>query len=146
MEQKPILEIDLNKVLAGLELNMEEFIDLCILCGCDYTSTIKGIGQKRAYELIKKHKTIEKAISKLDSKHQYALQVAGDSGAGRNRLIGLCVVCCRVPSDFLYKEAHELFVTPPLLTAEEVKAQVCTPLGFCPDMKSGEMICVCDVW
>lgn len=27
-----------------LQLTMEQFIDLCILCGCDYTDSIKGIG------------------------------------------------------------------------------------------------------
>ena len=32
----PILEITLEKVLQGLDMNMEQFIDLCILMGCDY--------------------------------------------------------------------------------------------------------------
>jgi 5'-3' exonuclease len=32
---------------------------LCILCGCDYCSTIKGIGPKTALKLIRECKTIE---------------------------------------------------------------------------------------
>ena len=35
---------------------MDEFIDLCILCGCDYSSLIEGIGEINAYKLIKEHK------------------------------------------------------------------------------------------
>lgn len=38
----PIKEIYLDKVLAGLGFTMDQFIDLCILLGCDYCDTIKG--------------------------------------------------------------------------------------------------------
>jgi flap endonuclease-1 len=48
-----------------------QFIDLCILCGCDYTGTIRGIGPHRALELIRKHKSIEESIKHIDqAKHQ----------------------------------------------------------------------------
>merc|ERR1712217_154100 len=33
---------------------------MCILCGCDYTNSIKGIGFKKSFNQIKKHKNIEK--------------------------------------------------------------------------------------
>ena len=39
---------------------MDEFIDLCILCGCDYVDSIRGIGHKTAFKLMKKHRTLEK--------------------------------------------------------------------------------------
>ena len=29
-------------MLEGLGLTQEQFIDMCILCGCDYCGTIKG--------------------------------------------------------------------------------------------------------
>ena len=29
-------------MLSELKMTKEEFIDLCILCGCDYTETIEG--------------------------------------------------------------------------------------------------------
>mgnify|MGYP001223552905 CR=1 FL=1 len=32
-----------SQVLSGLGLKYEEFVDLCILMGCDYMGTIKGI-------------------------------------------------------------------------------------------------------
>jgi flap endonuclease-1 len=66
----PILEFRLPDILAGLELTMPQFVDLCILCGCDYTDTIRGIGPKTALKLIKTHGTIESVIESLDkTKH-----------------------------------------------------------------------------
>ncbi|MCO5553364.1 hypothetical protein L7F22_006885 [Adiantum nelumboides] len=38
----PVIEFDVSKVIQGLDLTMDQFIDLCILCGCDYCETIKG--------------------------------------------------------------------------------------------------------
>mmetsp|Transcript_59004 Transcript_59004/g.120874 ORF Transcript_59004/g.120874 Transcript_59004/m.120874 type:complete len:390 (-) Transcript_59004:341-1510(-) len=68
----PILEITLAKVLEGLGVTMQEFIDLCILMGCDYCGTIRGIGPKSALNLIQKHKSIEGVIKHLD-KEKYTL-------------------------------------------------------------------------
>ncbi len=67
-----ILEVDVNKVLEGLGLTQDEFIDLCILCGCDYTDRIRGIGPKNALKLIKKHRTIENIIKNID-KSKYVI-------------------------------------------------------------------------
>ncbi|KAF8727405.1 hypothetical protein HU200_019010 [Digitaria exilis] len=39
----PVMEFDVAKVLEELELTMDQFIDLCILCGCDYCESIKGV-------------------------------------------------------------------------------------------------------
>jgi flap endonuclease-1 len=55
---KPI-EIDLSVVLRDLEFTYEQFVDMCILCGCDYISNIPGIGPKTALNHIKKYKTID---------------------------------------------------------------------------------------
>lgn len=37
-------------VLEELDLDNDQFLDLCILCGTDYNENIKGIGSKRAYD------------------------------------------------------------------------------------------------
>ncbi|ELA42131.1 uncharacterized protein VICG_00772 [Vittaforma corneae ATCC 50505] len=55
-------EYNLGTILKELELTMGSFIDLCILMGCDYCDTIKGVGHKRAYDLIKKYGCIESII------------------------------------------------------------------------------------
>jgi len=49
-------------VLKALELTNEQFVDFCILCGCDYTSKIAGIGPVKALKLIKENKNIEGVI------------------------------------------------------------------------------------
>lgn len=112
----PIQEIHLDKVLSELELTQTEvctiykvkltpklivfnyfqFIDLCILLGCDYCDSIRGIGPKRAIELIKKHRNLEAIIESLDSKYT-------------------------VPEGWIYKEARELFVTPEVHDPESLE-------------------------
>lgn len=63
--KQPILEIDVELVLAGLQLSYEQFVDLCILCGCDYCSSIKGIGPKTALKLMRLHGSIEGVVRAL---------------------------------------------------------------------------------
>ena len=46
-------EYCLEGILENLEISYNQFVDLCILCGCDYTSKIYGIGYVNAYKLIK---------------------------------------------------------------------------------------------
>jgi len=60
--KQPILEIDLEIALCGLGLTFEQFVDLCILCGCDYCSSIKGIGPKTALKLIRQYQNLEGII------------------------------------------------------------------------------------
>jgi flap endonuclease-1 len=72
-DKQPILEIDFQLVLQGLDLTYEQFVDLCILCGCDYCSTIKGIGPKTALKLIKQHKSIERIIEVLKAEKKYEI-------------------------------------------------------------------------
>ncbi len=62
----PILEFRLADILSGLSLTMPQFIDMCILCGCDYADTIRGIGPKKALKMIQDHGSIEAALLTLD--------------------------------------------------------------------------------
>jgi len=56
MEVKPEI-IDLEKVLNSLEINLDQLICLGILVGTDYNPKgIPGIGQKKALQIVKKHK------------------------------------------------------------------------------------------
>ena len=38
----PIKEFYYDKILEGFEMNKEQFVDLCILLGCDYCDKIRG--------------------------------------------------------------------------------------------------------
>lgn len=66
------------------------------MLGCDYTSSIKGVGPKRAIELIKTHKSLEKILENLDTKK------------------------FTVPEDWNYKDARQLFVEPEVQNPEEI--------------------------
>ena len=63
---KNIIETDASKILRDFDMNIDEFIDYCILSGCDYTDTISKIGPVTAYNLIKKHKSIEEILKITD--------------------------------------------------------------------------------
>ena len=51
-KKEPIIQIELAQVLEGFGMTHEQFVDLCILCGCDYTTNIPGIGPVKAFKLI----------------------------------------------------------------------------------------------
>ena len=59
----PILEISHKDMLKELNISNDQFIDLCILCGCDYTCTLKRVGPKTALKLIKQFGSIEYILS-----------------------------------------------------------------------------------
>ncbi|KAF7380692.1 hypothetical protein HZH68_016557 [Vespula germanica] len=99
----PVQEFHYDKVLEGLELNKDEFIDLCIMLGCDYTNSIKGIGPKRAIELIRKHKSLETIIEKLDTK-KYT-----------------------VPEDWNYQQARLLFQNPDVTSTDDIELKWSEP-------------------
>jgi flap endonuclease-1 len=65
---KKILEITHARVLEGLGLSNAQFVDFCILCGCDYSGTIRGVGPKTALKLVKEHGSIERILATLPAK------------------------------------------------------------------------------
>ena len=69
-KKNKILLYDCCKIKKELELNDEQFIDLCIMMGCDYTKSPKGIGYVTSYKLIKKYEAIENVIENID-KYNY---------------------------------------------------------------------------
>jgi len=81
-----IIQISYDIMLKESGLTSNQFVDFCILCGCDYCDTIKGIGPKRAYQLIQEYKCIEEIVKRID-KEKYP-----------------------IPDDFDYTRARELFL------------------------------------
>lgn len=69
--KRSVQEINLQKVLKYLNISRESFIDLCILCGCDYSPSIRGIGHKKAYALIKKHGNLEDIFKYVSENTKY---------------------------------------------------------------------------
>ena len=62
----PILEFNLEKMLLSLELTQDQFIDVCILAGCDYADTIKGIAATTAFKMVKSEGSLDAVIASLD--------------------------------------------------------------------------------
>ena len=72
---------NLEDILNDLGLNYLEFVDLCILCGCDYLPRIEGIGYISSYNLINKYRTIENILesnqgSKFNNKFKQEYTIA----------------------------------------------------------------------
>ena len=57
-----INQYQLDTLLSSLKINLDQLIDISILCGCDYTDGIKGIGPVNGHRLIHQHGKIEDAI------------------------------------------------------------------------------------
>jgi flap endonuclease-1 len=63
-----IQTVDYAKAVAGLGLSHAAFVDLCIMLGCDYCDSIKGVGPKTALKLIREHGNIETILQHIDRK------------------------------------------------------------------------------
>lgn len=99
----PIDVIKLDVALEGLELTMDQFIDMCILCGCDYLEPLKGVGAKTAYKLVKDNGSLEAALEEIREK---------DRKSKKEKQT--------VPEDWPWREAQELFKHPDVTPCSEV--------------------------
>ncbi|XP_073186003.1 probable flap endonuclease 1 homolog isoform X2 [Lepidochelys kempii] len=60
-------EFSLPAILQKLGMTQEQFVDLCILLGCDYCGKIWRLGPKKALRLLQQHGTIEQVLQNIDS-------------------------------------------------------------------------------
>ncbi|KAL1569877.1 Elongation of fatty acids protein 2 [Salvia divinorum] len=91
----PVMEFEVSKVLEELNLTMDQFIDFCILCGCDYCDSIRGIGGMTALKLIRQHGSIENILENIN-KERY-----------------------QIPEEWPYQEARRLFKEPSVLVNDD---------------------------
>ncbi|RZC48844.1 hypothetical protein C5167_017268 [Papaver somniferum] len=84
----PVVEYDIEKILTELNLTMDQFVDLCILCGCDYCPSIRGVGEKTALKLIRQHGSIESILENINRQRYH------------------------IPENWMYQEARHLFKEP----------------------------------
>ena len=57
----------LAPILRGLSLRFAEFVDLCIMSGCDFNSNIPGYAFKKSYRLILEYRSIDSLPDKYDT-------------------------------------------------------------------------------
>jgi flap endonuclease-1 len=58
--------ISLQKTLENLDISFRTFVDLCIMCGCDFNQNIPKIGPKRSYDLMKEYESIDSLPEQYD--------------------------------------------------------------------------------
>lgn len=56
-------EFLIEKVLENIDMTKDQFLDMCILCGTDYNSSLPGIGPMKAYKYIKTYKSLETLVT-----------------------------------------------------------------------------------
>ncbi|KAA8491873.1 Flap endonuclease 1 [Porphyridium purpureum] len=91
------VEISLDAALDELHLTMDQFRDLCILCGCDYVNSIKGIGPNKALKLVQEHKTLESIVALLEKDKKY-----------------------QIPEEFPIDAVRGLFISPEVTPSDEI--------------------------
>jgi len=99
----PIKEVYVSKLLDELKITMDQFIDLCILLGCDYCDSIRGIGPVRALEMITKYGSLEEILKHLDV-NKY-----------------------KVPENFDYEAVRKLFKEPEVIDVKSVELKWTDP-------------------
>ena len=130
-----------------------KFIDLCILCGCDYTASIRGIGPHRALKWIQEHRSIAAGLLHLEKKYRYVwceqhvlfppsfvsrsrrtssrFTSATDERGGRPHVVARS----SVPDAFPHEAAAKLFAEPLVTDAKDCRVRLpprCRSFVVCP--------------
>ena len=151
-KKEPISEINLKVALEGLQMEMSQFIDLCILLGCDYLEPIKGIGPKSALKLVREFGGLEGIIehlrekcvsfflyflhrSRVDNGNRQAEkeEAAADKEDGKKRKGGV-----HVPEEWPWEEAKKVFAEPDVTPADQI--QVCQLCALLPKQQLSGLI------
>lgn len=90
-------EFTLAVALEELAMTMEQFVDMCILCGCDYSSGIPGVGPMTALKLIREHGDLATAVAVMRKNPK-----------------------SKVPEDFDVEELRRMFYAPEVTAAKDV--------------------------
>jgi flap endonuclease-1 len=61
------IEIELTEILNKLDITYEQFIELCILFGCDYCPILLDIKPEKIFQVYIKYKNIDKTLMELKS-------------------------------------------------------------------------------
>lgn len=99
-KKEPIQEINTEAVLEGMDLTIEQFIDLGIMLGCDYCDNIRGVGPVTALKLMKEFGSLEKIVDHIQN----------DTSKTK----------WKVPENWPYKEARDLFIHPDVIDGKTI--------------------------
>ena len=98
-DKNTVKEYNLIDILYSLKITYSQFIDICILSGCDYCPSIYKLGPINSYNLIKENGTIENSMDTICKKYN-------------------------VPEDFNYKRARQLFTENKNQNSERILSKI----------------------
>ncbi len=99
-------EYSLSVALEDLDMDMAKFIDMCMLCGCDYLDGIRGLGPVTALKLMREHGSMGDVLQVIKGNGKYTM-----------------------PDEYPHDEARKLFCSPEVLSAKEIKLKWTGPDG-----------------
>ncbi|WVN86547.1 flap endonuclease 1 [Cryptococcus depauperatus CBS 7841] len=140
-KKMPISEIHLDVALKDLDMTMDQFIELCILLGCDYLEPCKGIGPKTALRLMREHKSLEKivehirgkmseraeelkALEEEESEAEESLKQDNDDESpkkktpSKKKKVGSAGM--QIPEIWPWEEAKQLFLKPDVIKGDDL--------------------------
>jgi flap endonuclease-1 len=99
--KKDTLEISMDNVFKELNINYEQFVELCLLFGCDYCDYLNDMKPELIYEYFSKNKNLIDTINNI-KQDGYKVNDCSD-----------------------YKQYKEYFMNPPVKKIKEVKVNRC---------------------
>jgi flap endonuclease-1 len=100
---KPPIHIEIKTILDNLDLTYEQFIELCILFGCDYCYNLTDVKYNEIYNTYIKFKSVDKTIDEL-------------------KILGYII-----PNNFNYIEAKDYFIRSVHKDTEDEKLKLSLP-------------------
>lgn len=102
------IRINYAEMLTSLKLSSDEFLDLCIMCGCDYNKNIFRVGPEKAYKYILKYSSIEELAKNTNLDVSILNHVRGRDLFRNYEQVQYLIKYCGVPNfqrlrEFLFK-------------------------------------------
>jgi 5'-3' exonuclease len=73
LKSNNIMVYNTEHILKKLQIDYDQWVDFCILCGCDYSKRIRGLGPKKLISLIREKNCIENILydTKCETPQQF---------------------------------------------------------------------------
>ena len=68
-------QVELDSTLSGLGITREQLVDMGLLIGTDFNEGVRGVGPKKALNLIREYGTLEKAMERLGVQIENAIEI-----------------------------------------------------------------------
>lgn len=87
----------MDKVLQHLQINQDNFLWMCIVAGCEHLKNIRGIGIKRAKEIVTQDDFLDKLTGLVNSPANYVTDFRRTELVSRYHTVFNIVENCLAP-------------------------------------------------